>query len=130
MADPIFDPTPIFDLCAEHVRRLAVLDPVWANAVGISEAGGRSTDLSPDGQAAQADLIRDTLRRLAALTPTGPADPASADPASADPASADLAAAGHLRNRLEPTLAYHDSGEPLRSLRAPFGTLNHLRDSV
>lgn len=73
------------------------------------------TDLSPDGHAARAQLIRDTLAELGTLTPTG---------------EADRLAAAHLRERLEAELASHDLGDPLRMLRAPFGLLQTLRNSV
>jgi uncharacterized protein (DUF885 family) len=106
---------PIFDLCAEYVRRAAALDPVWATFVGIQDHGGAASDFGPEGNAARAELVRTTLGALAVLTPVG-----------AD----EIAAAAHLRERLEATRAWNDADEPLRHLRAPFGPLSFVRDSV
>jgi uncharacterized protein (DUF885 family) len=107
--------TPIFALCDEHVTRWAALDPVGATFRGIRGHGGRGTDYGPDGVAARADLIRDTRRRLAGLTPTG---------------GDDRLAAAHLAERLDAQLALIDNGEWMRDLSAAFGRVQHLRDSV
>lgn len=107
--------TPIFALCDEFVQRECELDPVSATYLGVAGEFAPGTDYSPDGHEARAELIRQTLHRLATLTPTGPAD--------------ELAAA-HLRERLEARLAQHDLGEHLRALRAPFGLLQSIRNSV
>jgi uncharacterized protein (DUF885 family) len=107
--------TPIFELCDQHVQRSCELDPVSATYRGVTGDFAPGTDYSPDGHAARAELTRDTLRRLDALTPTD---------------DADRLAAAHLRERLEADLAWHDTGEPLRALRAPFGLLQSLRNSV
>jgi uncharacterized protein (DUF885 family) len=108
-------PTPIFELCDRHVQRQCELDPVMATYRGVAGDFAPGTDLSPDGHAARAQLIRDTLAELGTLTPTG---------------EADRLAAAHLRERLDAELAMHELGEPLRSLRAPFGLLQTLRNSV
>jgi uncharacterized protein (DUF885 family) len=108
-------PTPIFQLCDVHVQRQCELDPVMATFRGVTGDFAPGTDYSPDGHAARADLARDTLRLLDTLTPTS---------------DADRLAAAHLRERLRAELASHDAGEPLRSLRAPFGLLQALRNSV
>jgi uncharacterized protein (DUF885 family) len=114
--------SPIFELCDQHVTRLAALDPVLATYAGIREHGGRGTDYGPEGVAARADLSRDTLRRLAALEAeangSGPADPA------------DRLAALHLRERLEAQLGLFDAAEWKRDLAAHFGRLQSIRDSV
>jgi uncharacterized protein (DUF885 family) len=107
--------TPIFELCDHHVTRQCELDPVAATYCGVTGDFAPGTDFSPDGHTARAELARDTLRQLAGLTPTG---------------TADELAAGHLRERLEAELAAHEAGEHLRSLRAPFGLLQSLRNSV
>jgi uncharacterized protein (DUF885 family) len=108
-------PTPIFDLCDRHVQRSCELDPVAATYRGVAGDFGPATDYSPAGHAARAELARDTLRRLDALTPgTAP----------------DRLAAAHLRERLEAELAWYDTGEHLRWLRAPFGLLQMLRNCV
>jgi uncharacterized protein (DUF885 family) len=108
-------PTPIFQLCHEHIQRECELDPVMATFRGVVGDFAAGTDYSPDGHAARAAHARDTLRRLARLTPTN---------------DADRLAAAHLTERLEASLAWHDLGEPLRSVRAPFGLLQSLRNSI
>jgi uncharacterized protein (DUF885 family) len=108
--------TPIFELCDEFVNRSAELDPIFATMRGIAGTPtGAATDFSPDGVAARHDLVDDTLRRLDALTPTS---------------DDDRLAAVHLRERLQVEHDAHEIGEPFRNLRAPFGLLSSLRDSV
>jgi uncharacterized protein (DUF885 family) len=107
--------SPTYDLCEQYVVSLAALDPVWGTMRGVSGAGGAATDYGPAGIEARADLARSTLAAL------GPVSPAS---------SGDVAAAVFLRGRLEAELAAHDAGEPWRAVRAPFGLLSTVRDSV
>ena len=108
--------TPVFDLCDDFVTRSAQLDPIFATMRGIAgPTAGVATDFSPDGVAARADLVDGTLRQLDALTSTG---------------DDDRIAAMHLRERLQVEHDAYALGEPLRNLRAPFGLLNTLRDSV
>jgi uncharacterized protein (DUF885 family) len=108
-------PTPVFQLCDEYVRRSCALDPVLASYWGVTGAFPPGTDYGPEGHAARADLDRDTLHRLDALAPSD---------------DADRLAAAHLRERLTASLAWHETGEPLRAVRAPFGLLQSLRNSV
>ncbi|GAA5188592.1 DUF885 domain-containing protein [Rugosimonospora acidiphila] len=107
--------TPVFDLCNEYITASALLDPVAASSRGIAAEFGAATDYSPAGHAARADLIRGTLAKLTGLTATS---------------DADRHAAAHLRERLSAELAWHESGEPLRTLRAHFGLMGSVRDSV
>jgi uncharacterized protein (DUF885 family) len=107
--------TPVFRLCDEYVTRSAALDPVSAGMRGLSTSFGAATDYSPDGFEAQRELIAATLATLGQTAVT-----------SED----DRLAAVYLRERLEAHLAWHDSGEPLRSLSTPFGRISSLRDSV
>lgn len=108
--------TPVFELCDEYVVKAALLDPVAATVRGVSGVEAPpGTDYGPDGHTARADLMREVLRRLAELEPRG-----------AD----DEAAAAHLRERLATELAWHEAGEPLRWVRAPFGPIQIIRDSV
>ena len=107
--------TPVFRLCDDYVIRSAALDPVAAGARGISAEFGAATDYSPDGYAAQADLIAATLAALAKADLTSPDD---------------RLAAAHLRERLEAEQAWHQAEEYLRLLRTPFGRVASLRDSV
>src|SRR4051812_4501558 len=105
----------VFEVCDRYVVGLAALDPVWATMRGVAGAGGAGADYGPDGIEARADLGRATVAELAAAVPASPADEA---------------AARFLRGRLDVELAMHEAGEPLRALRAPFGMLSTLRDSV
>jgi uncharacterized protein (DUF885 family) len=107
--------TPVFRLCDEYVTRWAALDPVAAGMRGLAEPFGAATDYSPDGYAARRDLIAETLSALGGMTIAS---------------ERDRLAAGFLRERLEAELAWHRAGEPLRSLRTPFGLVNSIRDSV
>jgi uncharacterized protein (DUF885 family) len=107
--------SPVFRLCDEYLARWAVLDPVAAGMRGLSGGFGAVTDYGPDGQAARAELIAQTLAALNALPVTS---------------GADRLAALFLRERLEAQAAWHAAGEPLRELRAPIGRVSSVRDSV
>ncbi|MGA5797223.1 DUF885 domain-containing protein [Streptomyces cellulosae] len=110
--------TQISDLCDEYVRRAAELDPVDATFLGVSlpePDGPAVTDFGPDGHAARHELITSTLARLAVLTPTSPDDRLAAE---------------YLRERLEAQRAWHETGEPLRMVRVPFGLVNKVRLST
>jgi uncharacterized protein (DUF885 family) len=107
--------TPVFRLCDGYVTRSAALDPVAAGTLGLAEAFGAATDYSPEGFAAQAELIAATLAELAGTAVTS---------------QADELAAGYLRERLEAELAWHETGEPLRLLRSPIGLTSAIRDSL
>src|SRR3954471_24420065 len=107
-------PGPIFALADEYVTRFHALDPVTASYYGDDAQGG-GTDYGPDGTAARADLIRDTLRRLNAIEPAD---------------DIDARAGRHLRERLEAQLAEHDAGEWKRDVVAAFGLIQTVRESV
>jgi uncharacterized protein (DUF885 family) len=107
--------TTVFELCDEYVIRHAALDPVNAGMRGITGEFGAATDYGPDGDQARAELIVSTLAALGSA------------PVASD---ADRLAAGFLRERLEAQLAWHRAGEPLRLLRAPFGLVSMVKDSV
>jgi uncharacterized protein (DUF885 family) len=107
--------TEVFRLCDDYVTRSAALDPVAAGMRGLSEAFGAASDYGPDGNAAHEELIASTLAALGPMAVTS---------------EADRLAAVYLRERLEAQLAWHRCGEPLRQLRAPFGLINMIRDSV
>jgi uncharacterized protein (DUF885 family) len=107
--------TPIFELCDDFVSRSAELDPIFATVRGIAGTPTVATDFSPDGVAARHDLVEATLRRLDALTPTS---------------DDDRLAAVHLRERLQVEQDAHEIGEPFRDLRALFGLLRSLHQSV
>ncbi|WP_328608655.1 DUF885 domain-containing protein [Amycolatopsis sp. NBC_00345] len=107
--------TPIFQLCDDHVTAEAALDPVAATMRGIAADPAALTDYSPEGIEARAGLARRTLAALDRLTPES---------------AQDRIAGAHLRERLEAQLAWHDLGEPLRTVKAHFGTLTSVRDTV
>ena len=107
--------TPVFRLCDEYVRQLAVLDPVTAGADGWGEPFGAATDYGPDGNAARAELITSTLAALGETPVTS---------------AADRQAAAFLRERLTAEAAWHQIGEPYRLLRAQFGLTSNIKDSV
>ncbi|WP_329059745.1 DUF885 domain-containing protein [Amycolatopsis sp. NBC_01480] len=107
--------TPIFQLSDDHVTAEAALDPVMATMRGIAADPAALTDYGPEGVEARAELARRTLAALGALTPES---------------EQDRIAGAHLRERLEAQLAWHDLGEPLRTVKAHFGILTSVRDSV
>jgi uncharacterized protein (DUF885 family) len=107
--------SPVFGLCDAYLTEWAALDPVGAGMRGLSTSFGAATDYSPDGNAARADLVAQTLSELPALPVNG---------------DADRLAALFLRERLEAQAAWHAAGESLRDLRTPIGRIASLRDSV
>lgn len=107
--------SPVFALCDQYISGLAELDPVSAGIQGLSAAFGAATDYSPDGYAARAELITQTLARLGSLPVTD---------------ETERIAALYLRERLEAELGWHEAGEPLCQVRTPFGLLSELRGSV
>src|SRR4029079_16042430 len=88
---------------------------------GVAGAAGVSTDYGPEGISARADLARATLAELDAVSP---------DRAGGARSGRDEAAARVLRGRLLAELAAVEIGEPLRAVRAPFGLLATVRDSI
>ena len=117
----------VFEVCERYVRGQAALDPVWGTMRGVAGAAGVSTDYGPEGIRARADLARATLAELDAVSP---ARAPGTGGAAGEQAARDVAAAEFLRGRLLAELAAVEIGEPLRSLRAPFGLLATVRDSI
>jgi uncharacterized protein (DUF885 family) len=109
----------VFEVCERYVTAQAALDPVWATVRGVAGAAGAGTDYGPDGISARADLARATLAELDAVSP-----------AAGPQGRRDEAAARFLRGRLLAELTAVEIGEPLRALRAPFGLLGTVRDSI
>ena len=107
--------TPVFRLCEDYIARFAELDPVGAGMRGITDSFGAATDFSPEGFEARADHDAATLRELKAIT---------------DTSDNDRLARLFLAERLEAEMAWHETGEPLRLLRAPIGLLSMVRDSA
>ena len=119
----------VFEVCERYVRGQAALDPVWGTMRGVAGAAGVSTDYGPEGIRARADLARATLAELDAVSPARTQAPGTGG-AGGEQAGPDVAAAGFLRGRLLADLAAVEIGEPLRALRAPFGLLATVRDSI
>jgi uncharacterized protein (DUF885 family) len=107
--------TPVFRICSDYVAANAELDPVAASRSGITDTFRAATDYSPDGYEARADAMRSTLAALDATVTEG---------------DADRLAKLYITERLQADLAWHETGEPLRALRAPIGLVPALRDSV
>lgn len=103
--------SPIFALADEYITSYARLHPMFAGQAGIVGDFGVATDFGPEAVAERAKLDADTLARLNALESTGPAD--------------DLARL-HMAERLEVSVAQHESGEWRRALRVPYGILQSL----
>ena len=108
----------IFALCDEYVSRYAALDPLYAAGRGIAGDFGAVTDLGPDGIAARAQLVHDTLHTLETLTTAGGLS------------DADRHAADHLGERLTAERDWHALDEPLRLLNAVYGPLRVISGNV
>jgi len=108
----------IFALCDEYVSRYAALDPLYAAGRGIAGDFGAVTDLGPEGIAARAQLVHDTLHTLETLTAAGALS------------GADRLAADHLRERLTAERDWHALDEPLRLLNAVYGPLRVISGNV
>lgn len=106
-------PSAIDAIADDYTRSFAALDPLAATAMGIPGYDHLTTDLSPDGSAAQADLDRTTLTRLA-VTP------------AVD--EVDQVTEAAMRDRLGLQLELHDSGERLPDLNVIASPLQNLRD--
>jgi uncharacterized protein (DUF885 family) len=110
--------TPVFDLCARYVERSAELDPVAAGMRGIETRFVAAGDYSVDGYAAREDAVRGALAEMATLEAGGLTS------------EADRRAAAHLRERLAAQADWYALNEPLRDVRALFGTMQMIHDSV
>src|SRR5690606_12872746 len=67
--EPPVSQHPVFALADAFVDAFAAVRPLEATFVGVHGHDHRWGDLGPDGLAAEADLLRDTRARLAALPP-------------------------------------------------------------
>ncbi|GHE02633.1 DUF885 domain-containing protein [Streptomyces alanosinicus] len=88
-----------------YVDDLIALDPVTGTYLGVKESSSRLPDYSPAGQAALADLARDTLAKL---------DEAERQP-GAD-SDVERRCGRLLRERLTAELAVHEADEHLRAV--------------
>lgn len=88
-----------------YVDALIELDPITGTYLGVPESSRRLPDFSPAGQAAVADLIRSTLRKLDAAEQLPGAD-----------SDAERRCGRLLRERLTAELAVHEAEEGLRTV--------------
>ncbi|WP_084700420.1 DUF885 domain-containing protein [Streptacidiphilus anmyonensis] len=112
---PAAPPATARQIADDYVARAAVLDPGVTTWLGLDPTDDRMPDLSPQGGEAEADLARDTLRRLDALPRDAVADPA------------EQVCARLLRERLTSELRVHESGENFRAVRNIHAPVHGLR---
>ncbi|MCZ2526052.1 DUF885 family protein [Streptomyces sp. SCUT-3] len=110
-----------------YVQALAYLDPLTAVYLGLNPEDTRLPDLSPDGLEAVADLGRRTLAELDAAEKAMVEKAAAGDAPGID-AVAERRCARLLRERLTASLAVHDAGEGLRTVRNLASPLHEVRD--
>ena len=104
MADTTPSRTPR-QIADAYLDALVAHNPGTAASLGLNLDDDRQPDLSPEGFEAEAELARQALAELDAVTRGAePADPAEA------------ACAGLLRERLTAQLACHDAGDHFRAL--------------
>ncbi|WP_025273579.1 DUF885 domain-containing protein [Haloglycomyces albus] len=97
----------IFDLADRYIGELLTRSPMMSAQLGI-DCDRDVEDLGPESKREKADLDRRSLAELNELTAHS---------------AADERARVHMRERLEAQIAAFDSGEWMRDLRAPFGTM-------
>ena len=76
---PIRDDRPVDAVSEQYVEEMAALDPIAATEYGIVGHDDRMTDLSPDGFAAREELVRSTLAKARAATPSDQREQAAQD---------------------------------------------------
>ncbi len=106
-------PTAIDAIADDYTRKLAVLSPLTATAIGIGGHDHLIDDLSPAGHGALADLNRATLT---ALDAAAPAD------------STDAVTVAAMRDRLALDLELYDAGEYMADLNVIASAPQTLRD--
>jgi uncharacterized protein (DUF885 family) len=94
------------DLADQYVVAHGALDPYQATSLGLPGHDHELADLSPDGDAARADLARSTLQSLSAIERSAPVTDRD-----------DLLCAALLRDRLSLRVQMVDAYENLRGLR-------------
>jgi uncharacterized protein (DUF885 family) len=104
--------SPIFEFADRFVDEQSALDPMLATSRGVPGFDHLLTDLSPEGFGARADHTRRALSELAQLPVTN---------------DHDRLAKAFVTERFEATLAAHDAGEWLYSLRAIAAPASGLR---
>src|SRR4051795_10678294 len=105
--------SPVDALADAHLAQMAQLDPCSASRMSIGGSETELTDYSPAGVEARAELLRQTLTELDALTPAG----------------ADAVTAHLLAERLTSALAQHEAGDTLGLLGTINGPVAAIRSS-
>lgn len=104
--------TPIFEFADRFVDQQAALDPNLATGKGIPGYDHLLTDLSPDGVEARASLLRESLATLAELPVTNDDDRLAKD---------------LITERFSTSLASHEAGEWMRTIRAIASPSSNVR---
>ncbi len=100
------------EIADRYVDEWAALDPNGATYAGIAGHDDQTTDMSPDGYAALADLDRRTLARLAAVEPLD---------------ERERVAKEAMRERLSRVLALYDAGDITSEVNVIVGGLHYVR---
>ena len=103
----------VFAIASEYVDAIAALDPFEATTMGVPGHDHEVTDYSPDALAARADLIRRTLGRLDAATPSD---------------RDEEIARAVMQDALANELARVEAGDPYYELRTLAGPVQTMRE--
>lgn len=114
MTTPARPPSALDVLADRAVDELAASNPVLATYAGVPGHDDRWPDLSPDGHAAHADLLR---RLVSDVRSTAPVD------------HRDAVARTAMLERLDAELARHDSGWVRADLNSIDSPLQHVRET-
>lgn len=106
-------------LADAYVAESVAINPILATSLGLPDGADAYPDLSPLGSEASAQLQRATLRALDSLVARAGGPQHLGD--------LDRRCARLLRERVEASLALHDTGESLRSLDTLFCPLQSVR---
>jgi uncharacterized protein (DUF885 family) len=100
------------EIADRYVDEWAALDPNGATYAGIAGHDDQTTDMSPDGYAALADLDRRTLARLAAVEPLD---------------ERERVAKEGMQERLSRVLTLYDAGDITSEVNVIVGGLHYVR---
>ncbi len=108
-------PTPVDELADAFVARFAALDPLAATAIGVKGHDHEMTDFSPAGNAARAELARETLSALDRIAPQDATDEVTIETLRYEIGSeVELDEAGELLSQL------NNIDSPLQAMRDAF----------
>ncbi|MGZ8179768.1 DUF885 domain-containing protein [Williamsia sp. SKLECPSW1] len=74
MSTPTRTPTEVDAVAEDHLARVCAADPITATDLGVPGHDSLLTDFSPAAVADRTEIARDTLRRLAQVTPVDDVD--------------------------------------------------------